>query len=450
MDNTSNKKNNRNNRLSMNNNNKNTKLNNITNTRSTSSIVVLVVIIILVLILLFFIGRMIYNRIYEPKERSYSEKTLLDAVNDGTNEYIISSSELSSSNFSNEYTLSFWVYVDDYSYRQGKRKYILKRGEFDGNINPIMYLDPYQNNLHLNFTLMNTHQSEPATTTPNVDNPDVNNPDANNPDANNPDENNPDETNPDANNPDENNPDENNPEPNTFTNVEGFGDCGNVDFEQTNRLYARNLKGISTNDVNGHEIKQEYNNDYFDLIQGNRVCGIKNRGCNYMDEDVLPAQNVNKASENTFAEIEGFTDGNNRPECRDQVTEPSDEDFNSFLENAGSCVVQRFPVQKWVHVVLCQYNDVIDVYVDGKLRSSCVLGGYPAISTGDLALSPFGGFSGELTNLVYYNTGINSETVYDIYKRGPYNKNSIFAKIPTYVYYLIAFITLLLIIFLLL
>ena len=416
----------------MNNNNIRTnRLNNANNNNSSiTSTIVLIIIIILVVVLLYFVGRIIYKKIQDPKKQKVSSNTLLDAVNDGTNEFTISSSELSASNYSNEYSLSFWVYVDDFSYRQGKRKFILKRGTVDNVINPVMYLDPFQNDLHVNFTLMNRHlESQESTTTA---------PEATTTTA-------PEATTTTA--PETTTTTTQGATKDSFTAVEGFGDCGNVDFEQENVLYKRNLKGISTNEVNANEIRQEYNNDYFNLVQGNRVCGIKNRGCNCGDETHIQEMNVDIAGKNQVSNpiIEGFENG----QCGDSVVEPTDEEFDKFLESAGSCIVKRFPIQKWVHVVLTQYNDVIDLYVDGKLRSSCVLPGYPAISSDDLILSPYGGFSGEMTNMIHYNNGINSEKVYQLYKRGPYNKRTIFENIPAYVYYMITFIILLLIIFIL-
>ena len=51
----------------------------------------------------------------------------------------------------------------------------------------------------------------------------------------------------------------------------------------------------------------------------------------------------------------------------------SESERQAFEDKCGKCFVEDFPLQKWVHVVISQYNQLLDIYVDGKLRSSCVM-----------------------------------------------------------------------------
>ena len=93
----------------------------------------------------------------------------------------------------------------------------------------------------------------------------------------------------------------------------------------------------------------------------------------------------------------------------------------------GSCIVSV-------------YNQVIDIYIDGQLGSSCVLKGYPAISNLDVNLTPDGGFSGQISRVSFSNTAMTVTKSQDLYYSGPIMTESIFTMIPSWVYYLIILI----------
>ena len=106
----------------------------------------------------------------------------------------------------------------------------------------------------------------------------------------------------------------------------------------------------------------------------------------------------------------------------------------------GTCVYKMLPLQKWVNVIVSVYNQVVDIYVDGQLGSSCVLKGYPAISTADVNLTPDGGFSGQMSNVVFSNTAMTATKARQLYYAGPVPSTGLFAMIPNWVWYLIIFI----------
>ena len=100
-------------------------------------------------------------------------------------------------------------------------------------------------------------------------------------------------------------------------------------------------------------------------------------------------------------------------------------------ENASTkCVVENIPLQKWIHLAVVKYGEVVDTFVDGKLLKSCVS------STGSaLAKSPVSkpillhgtytdgtateqGFDGYTTYLKYSNETISPQEVYNIYANG--------------------------------
>jgi hypothetical protein len=102
-------------------------------------------------------------------------------------------------------------------------------------------------------------------------------------------------------------------------------------------------------------------------------------------------------------------------------------------------MVTDFPLQKWVHVVVSQYNQVVDIYIDGKLKSSCVLPRFPDIVQDDLILSPNDGFSGQMSKVEYINSALTADRVYDLYTQGPTpSSGGLLANIPNWVWIVLA------------
>ena len=101
----------------------------------------------------------------------------------------------------------------------------------------------------------------------------------------------------------------------------------------------------------------------------------------------------------------------------------------------GTCMVKMIPLQKWVNVIVSVYNQIIDIYIDGQLSSSCVLKGFPAISTDELNITPDGGFSGKIGKVVVSNTAMTITHAKKIYYSGPVSSTSIFSMIPNWIYW---------------
>ena len=113
----------------------------------------------------------------------------------------------------------------------------------------------------------------------------------------------------------------------------------------------------------------------------------------------------------------------------------------------GTCVVKMIPLQKWVNVVVSVYNQIVDIYIDGQLSSSCVLKGFPAISTSDINLTPDGGFNGKIANIVFFNTAMTVSQAKSTYYAGPIVSATLFSMIPNWVYWGILIIVIVAIIY---
>ena len=103
----------------------------------------------------------------------------------------------------------------------------------------------------------------------------------------------------------------------------------------------------------------------------------------------------------------------------------------------GTCIVKMIPLQKWVHVIVSIYNQIVDIYIDGQLTSSCVLKKFPDISTSNLNITPDGGFSGMISRVNISNSAMTIQNAKSIYADGPIYSASLISQIPTWVYWVI-------------
>ena len=87
--------------------------------------------------------------------------------------------------------------------------------------------------------------------------------------------------------------------------------------------------------------------------------------------------------------------------------------------NIDSCEIKNFPLQNWVNINVSLRNNILDIFLNGKLNKSCILSGSPTINKGDLYICQDGGFNGYISNFKYTNKALNSIKIYDIYKKGP-------------------------------
>ena len=353
---------------------------------------------LIVVALLWVLGNYIYNYYSTNKQSKVIKSVVLGSPQNGQTEFDIGSSELAKSNYSNEYSLSFWVYVDDYSYRQGLPKFIMRRGNIKTGVNPEIYLDPSVNMLKVNVSMMGNSQigqmagPEAKTTTTSG----------------------------------------------ATTTTEPFTNVPRMDGEtQTNNsnefnsdsaaapgLIANPHKLLDKMNDNSAHIPDIYDNSYFELVSGNEVGSINQSGVDLKHNPEL----------NFVLEQFGPTESTQPCECPDdkESAAASAAERAEFEAKAGRCMVQAFPLQKWVHVVVSQYNQVLDIYIDGKLSSSCVLPGFPDVVQDDLVIAPEDGFSGKITKVVYLNSAVSADEAYSLYADGPDYYETIISRVPNW------------------
>ena len=83
------------------------------------------------------------------------------------------------------------------------------------------------------------------------------------------------------------------------------------------------------------------------------------------------------------------------------------------------CNVSNIPIQKWVNLIISAYGRSLDVYIDGKLVKTCLMGGVANIdSSANVYVTPNGGFSGWTSIFQYWPTSCDPQKAWNIYKKG--------------------------------
>ena len=85
------------------------------------------------------------------------------------------------------------------------------------------------------------------------------------------------------------------------------------------------------------------------------------------------------------------------------------------------CNVDNIPIQKWVNLVISVYGKTMDLYIDGKLVRTCLLGGIPdveSVSKSNVVVTPSGGFDGWTSKLEYFANSLNPQEAWNIYSSG--------------------------------
>lgn len=84
------------------------------------------------------------------------------------------------------------------------------------------------------------------------------------------------------------------------------------------------------------------------------------------------------------------------------ASQPAPAGHSGSSDDVFICEVPNIPLQTWFSVGLTVFGRNMDIYIDGKLVKSCFMTGVPKPATGDIQITPNGGFSGNICNLAHY------------------------------------------------
>lgn len=468
-----------------------------------------IVLLIVVILLVLYATYWAYN-VYSSKtfETSISVDVMKD-VKDASSKFAIGSGSIPSSKYSNEYSISMWLNIQDYTYNYGKEKIILRRGD-SGSPNLEILLGEKENDLIVRLKLQGTptidsgiiskfqdvlpsqeneheHENSHGTfdlqhTTTKLENcnnkvyekisgNDINyttikyNSNSGCDDFSTDNLKNADnmtiimkqamQTMQTIHNPNE-----------------SFKDCSNEQSKCNN--YKNVIDSLAYSDMsyvsdNSAPIEsQGIHNEYFKLVSGNEVqpCPTKQiENFNISQFDDIPSviSNTTTTSPNITVSMASNTTNTTTTTTTATTTTSANNTLDKLdtgkqniscnlskgvlynLSNnkdltLGTCIYKQLPMQKWVHVIVSVYNQVVDIYVDGQLGSSCVIQGYPAISNLDVNLTPDGGFSGQISRVSFSNTAMTVGKSQDLYYAGPIASENILSMIPSWIWYTIIII----------
>ena len=107
---------------------------------------------------------------------------------------------------------------------------------------------------------------------------------------------------------------------------------------------------------------------------------------------------------------------------------PIDESDQKLLQTLGinmnnlgqsENVISNIPLQKWINVIVSVYGRSMDVYLDGKMVNTFVMPGISAVNKqAGLSITPFGGFSGYTTRMLYLPNSVNPQQAWNIFSDG--------------------------------
>jgi hypothetical protein len=96
--------------------------------------------------------------------------------------------------------------------------------------------------------------------------------------------------------------------------------------------------------------------------------------------------------------------------------------MNTFKKIGEYVDVENIPLNKWIYIVVAVRQKDLDIYINGNLAKRKNLDSLPKQNYGDLYLNSFRGFSGYLSNIMYYDYYLSFSEMDSILNKGPSTK----------------------------
>lgn len=93
--------------------------------------------------------------------------------------------------------------------------------------------------------------------------------------------------------------------------------------------------------------------------------------------------------------------------------------MNSFDVINNEIRIPNIPISKWIHVLIRVQGSTLDVYMNGVIVASEQLRGVPRQNNSDVHQGLNGGFSGNVSNLWYFDRALNIREIQALTSRGP-------------------------------
>jgi hypothetical protein len=107
---------------------------------------------------------------------------------------------------------------------------------------------------------------------------------------------------------------------------------------------------------------------------------------------------------------------------------------NSENMNYEVATVDNLPFKNWFHLAIRMENKVMDIYINGTIAKRVTFQDVPKQNYGDVFVCNNGGFTGELSDLRYFDYGLGVFEIMNIVNRGPNLTSSDANKTTSYDY----------------
>ena len=380
--------------------------------------------------LIIFIGLFIfitYKTVQSYKKRNALENQvviLADEI-DGSSADFISDMKLASSSIGNNYSITFNLSLDS-NFDKNKEYTIFSRGSLDRpelKLSLQKHSESSSNSLRFLFKINNLDENNNAVHTP--------------------------ELSPDSTSDSDNAPD---------STSDSTSDSDTVpDSTQQTSAFKNTKKKLLKTQCNTVDSNCVYSESFFDAINHNNTDNflstnpLVERFNEKTDEvnEMLNTINVSLENNEVKSKIKALgdklydiTESSSELSTTDNstnlATEVNNNNNNNNTENKqdaqnscnGLAEVHEYDYCDLInnnldtrfHIGLTIYNNIIDIYKNGDLISSCVLKGEPNPSMMPFEFLGNGGFKGSIGQFNYYNTTLNTEQMKTIYQHD-INKN---------------------------
>jgi hypothetical protein len=162
-----------------------------------------------------------------------------------------------------------------------------------------------------------------------------------------------------------------------------------------------------------HNIFNKGDNNY-DLKTG--ISGVNNAPGLYLGNGGDNSKPINTL--HIIMDVVGDTISTNQ-------TVTNSQKMTSFVVNEPVTIdVPNVPLKKWFHLAIRLENTILDAYINGTIDQRVVLNNTPKQNYNDVNICQNGGFSGNISDLRYFNSALNVFQINTIVGNGPNMKIS--------------------------
>ena len=97
--------------------------------------------------------------------------------------------------------------------------------------------------------------------------------------------------------------------------------------------------------------------------------------------------------------------------------------MDTNAKTPSDIVIPNIPINKWFHLTIRCQNKYLDVYINGLIVYRKNLENVPVQNYDDVIVCNDGGFTGKLSNLIYFNYSLNAVDINGLVNEGPNLKN---------------------------